>query len=222
MCEDRVSSTDYSAKPSVSFTLDAITTVGNTVLNVGLIRSSGTQYAAKVTFSTSDMTATAGKDYVVAQDRTVVLPGGRTSGSVEVSILRGHGTFQIAISKVEVECEVGAGVFNCPGDVGFPSFVIADINDGNNGGPSLDVLFDPKLSACRQEKSWGQLSRSVEWGTRYFTGGLGKLMMTDQYEVWICAKGDSCSPAGDMMCYVFNERLKKFEPLALNSRLHFV
>ena len=96
------------------------------------------------------------------------------------------------------------------------------INDGNNGGPSLDVLFDPKLSACRQEKSWGQLSRSVEWGTRYFTGGLGKLMMKDQYEVWICAKGDSCSPAGDMMCYVFNERLKKFEPLALNSRLHFV
>jgi len=222
VCEDRVSSTDYSAKPSVSFTLDAITTVGNTVLNVGLIRSSGTPYAAKVTFSTSDMTATAGKDYVVAEDRTVVLPGGRTSGSVEVSILRGHGTFQIAISEVEVECEVGAGVFNCPGDVVFPSFVIANINHGNYGGPSLDVLFDPKLSSCRQEKSWGQITRSREWGTRYFTGGLGRLMMKDLYEVWICAKGDACSPAGDMMCYVFHEGLNKFEPLALNSQLHFV
>ena len=152
MCEDRVSSTDYSAKPSVSFTLDAITTVGNTVLNVGLIRSSGTQYAAKVTFSTSDMTATAGKDYVVAQDRTVVLPGGRTSGSVEVSILRGHGTFQIAISKVEVECEVGAGVFNCPGDVGFLSFVIANINHGypcpSGAWDAFLMNPDPALCAC--------------------------------------------------------------------------
>jgi hypothetical protein len=152
VCEDRVSSMHYSAKPSVSFTLDAITTVGNTVLNVGLIRSSGAQYAAKVTFSTSDMTATAGKDYFVAQDRTVVIPGGRTSGSVEVSILRGHGTFQIAISKVEVECAVGTGVFNCPGDVGFPSFVIASINNGHPCPSGAWDAFsknpDPALCAC--------------------------------------------------------------------------
>jgi hypothetical protein len=78
------------------------------------------------------------------------------------------------------------------------------------------------MSGFRQEKSGGHITRSREWGTRYFTGGLGRLMMKDQNEVWICAKGDACSPAGDMECYVFNERLNKFEPLALYLRLHFV
>jgi hypothetical protein len=87
---------------------------------------------------------------------------------------------------------------------------------------SLHTFFDPDLSACRQEKSFTEITRASEWGTRYFTGGLGKLMKVEEYEVWICDKGDPCSPVGDMMCYVFNERLRTFEPLALHSRLQFV
>jgi len=88
---------------------------------------------------------------------------------------------------------------------------------------SLDTFLDSDLSASRQEKSFTEtITRAREWDTRYFTGGLGKLMKVKEYVVWICAKGDPCSPAGDMMCYVFNERLRTFEPLALNSRLHLV
>eukprot|EP00961_Rhodomonas_salina_P275427 3721165-Rhodomonas_salina.1 len=128
VCETQVSSTDYSARPSVRFASDAVIAVGNTVLSVALVRGSGTQYAVKVNFSTTDVTATAGQDYVVAQDRTVVIPGGRSSGSIDLVILQGHGTFQIAISTVEVECEVGAGAFNCQGEVGSPSVIVANIS----------------------------------------------------------------------------------------------
>ena len=73
VCEGQVSSFDYSAKlSSVRFATSVITTFENQVLNVGMVRSLGTQYAVKVVFTISDITTTEGKNYVVAQDRTVV------------------------------------------------------------------------------------------------------------------------------------------------------
>ena len=83
---------------------------------------------------------------------------------------------------------------------------------------SLDTLFDPNLSSCRQEHSWRQIRKIHD---RFVTGGLGKLLEEDKYEVWLCDNGDACAPVGDSMCYVYNERIDRFEPLALNSRLHF-
>jgi cysteine-rich repeat protein len=128
VCEGQVSSFDYSAKlSSVRFATSVITTFENQVLNVGMVRSFGTQYAVKVVFTISDITTTEGKNYVVAQDRTVVIPGGSSSGSFELIILQGQGTFQIAISRIQVECKAGAGVFNCQGDVGSPGVVIVTI-----------------------------------------------------------------------------------------------
>ena len=58
------------------------------------------------------------------------------------------------------------------------------------------------------------------WG-----GGLGKLMMLDKMAT--NRKSGSVTketPArvGDLMCCVYNERLFRFEPLALNSRSHIV
>ena len=89
---------------------------------------------------------------------------------------------------------------------------------------SLDTLFDPNPSSCRQERSWPEIveSRSREMDSRYVTGGLRKLTIFYEYEVWLCDNRDACAPVGDSMCYVYNERFERFEPLALNSRLRFV
>jgi len=86
---------------------------------------------------------------------------------------------------------------------------------------SLDTLFDPNLSSCRQEHSWQEITTPAMMDVRFFTGGLGKLMILDENEVWLCDNRDSCAPAGDMICYVYNEQLERFEALALNSRLQF-
>ena len=50
---------------------------------------------------------------------------------------------------------------------------------------------------------------------RFFTGGLGKLMILDENEVWLCDNRDSCAPAGDMMCYVYSEQLERFPSYSL-------
>ena len=39
------------------------------------------------------------------------------------------------------------------------------------------------------------------------TGGLGKLMTVDEYEVWLCDTKHECAPEGDMMCFTFNEKV---------------
>jgi hypothetical protein len=64
--------------------------------------------------------------------------------------------------------------------------------------------------------------KSLEWQTRYVTGGLGKLMTVGEYEVWLCDTKHECAPEGDMMCFTFNEKSMVFSPLGLNSDLQFV
>ena len=43
------------------------------------------------------------------------------------------------------------------------------------------------------------------------TGGLGNLLILNEYESWICVLNDLCSLGGDFyFCYVFQETTGKF------------
>jgi len=79
---------------------------------------------------------------------------------------------------------------------------------------------------CSLPASWREISQEER---RYETGGLGRLMIEDEYEVWLCDWNfhSNCEmmpywPTNDLMCFTYNERTKIFEPLGLNSQLHFV
>jgi hypothetical protein len=85
----------------------------------------------------------------------------------------------------------------------------------------IQELMDPSFSGCPLNSTWKEIISSRQLGSRYVTGGLGKLMTEDEYEVWLCDTMHTCAPQ-DMMCFTFNERAKVFEPLGLNSNLHFV
>jgi hypothetical protein len=54
------------------------------------------------------------------------------------------------------------------------------------------------------------------------TGGLGKLMVEDKYENWMCTIDHMCAPAGDYMCFVWGEVERRFIPWGLNSELKLV
>ena len=88
---------------------------------------------------------------------------------------------------------------------------------------TLSSLMDPAVSHCRLELSWKHILSDL----RFRTGGLGKLMVPDVFEVWVCDMMDPClktsaTAAGDAMCYAFNETSSFFVPLASNSRVRFV
>jgi len=80
---------------------------------------------------------------------------------------------------------------------------------------------------CRMNENWQHIASTEEVYARYRTGGLGKLMRADQFEVWICSLQPapdssplSCSiPQGDVMCYTFSEVHHVFVPWGLNSEL---
>eukprot|EP00286_Rhodomonas_abbreviata_P012636 CAMPEP_0181321976 /NCGR_PEP_ID=MMETSP1101-20121128/18982_1 /TAXON_ID=46948 /ORGANISM="Rhodomonas abbreviata, Strain Caron Lab Isolate" /LENGTH=732 /DNA_ID=CAMNT_0023429859 /DNA_START=58 /DNA_END=2256 /DNA_ORIENTATION=- len=88
-------------------------------------------------------------------------------------------------------------------------------------------------SACAETRPWPLLTASLKGG-RAFTGGLGKLLERGFYEVWICFKEHPCTAsfrnanhsngtalaggirpptnAADLMCFVYDEDGKRFEP----------
>ena len=53
-------------------------------------------------------------------------------------------------------------------------------------------------------------------------GGLGRKMIKDRYEVWVCKRGDRCATEDDFMCYVYDEKDRVFLPWAPNSDLNLV
>ena len=61
---------------------------------------------------------------------------------------------------------------------------------------------------------WSDLRNQMRAGSLVlFTGGLGLLMIEDEYEAWVCPRGDPCALGGDrFFCYVYNEQTAKFVP----------
>ena len=78
---------------------------------------------------------------------------------------------------------------------------------------------------CSIAQTWADILDSPDLKKRYRSGGLGKWMVPDEYEVWLCDGYDLCHgglSGKDMMCYAFNEKLRSFLPLGPNSKLKFV
>jgi len=98
---------------------------------------------------------------------------------------------------------------------------ICSAGAGGGGGGGIQDLMDASFAGCSLHQTWQDMIESSEWETRFATGGLGKMMEEDHYEVWLCDSQHACA-LGDMMCFTFNEQSMQFEPLGLNSHLKFV
>ena len=61
---------------------------------------------------------------------------------------------------------------------------------------------------CSLELTWPQIN--AQRRDAYSTGGLGMLMQTDLYEVWLCLRHHPCARPGDSFCFVFNEKTEVF------------
>ena len=70
--------------------------------------------------------------------------------------------------------------------------------------------------------SWRDLRRQFQAGSLMArTGGLGDLMIINEYESWICVLNDLCSLGGDFyFCYVFQETTEKFVAWDQHYKLH--
>ena len=69
--------------------------------------------------------------------------------------------------------------------------------------------------------SWADMRRRLDEGSLVVkTGGLGKLMVPEQFESWVCVRDDACALGGDyFFCYVFNEVTRLFVAWDQNSKL---
>jgi len=114
-------------------------------------------------------------------------------------------------------------------------------------GGNWEIDAELPVMACAETRPWPTLLELNMQGTMV-TGGLGHLMLLDEIEVWVCLhdKGDCLGdisniakdpthqdhgklpewakqykevPAGDSMCYVYHEQLRRFIPWSPNSAL---
>ena len=62
--------------------------------------------------------------------------------------------------------------------------------------------------------SWQELRQQYKAGSlKARTGGLGNLLIVNEYESWVCVFDDMCSLGGDyFFCYVFQETSETFVP----------
>ena len=72
---------------------------------------------------------------------------------------------------------------------------------------------------CSVSLTWKQLRNG--WSNYgYVTGGLGKLMIVDSFEVWLCASSPhQCAATNDPFCFTYSEVNSVFVPWGLNSTL---
>ena len=77
----------------------------------------------------------------------------------------------------------------------------------------------PVVHDCVLEKTWEQLR---ELGRVFTTGGLGREMVADEFEVWVCTRHSSCGSAAGAVCFTYREGLEVFVPWGLESELNFM
>ena len=70
--------------------------------------------------------------------------------------------------------------------------------------------------------SWSDLRQQYKSGSlQARTGGLGNLLIVNEYESWVCVFDDICSLGGDYyFCYVFQETGEKFVPWDQHFKLN--
>eukprot|EP00960_Hanusia_phi_P024492 721198-Hanusia_phi.AAC.3 len=76
---------------------------------------------------------------------------------------------------------------------------------------------------CLLTASWDDIVQELSSRSgKYIAGGMGALMEKGAKETWLCQYGHECAPAGDAMCFVYNEQTMAFEAWDLLSVLQLV
>jgi len=86
--------------------------------------------------------------------------------------------------------------------------------------PLVPTLFAPaRYRHCTFTLSWKQISLNItalENGD-VITGGVGKFLIPETMEVWLCVRHHPCSIQDEHFCYVYDEKQQVFVPWGLNS-----
>jgi len=172
--------------------------------------------------------------------------GGGTAGTPEVGCYeprctrRGDGWYDLEImdpSGVWRKCEqpsmpIGAvvgyeGAILCPDE--WQRFCHAPGSSSPTAGKTLaDAIghAENKYPECKEMRSWSEILSKNQYAgadpSLMSTGGMGKWMVVDKWEVWLCLTDNSCSAAGDPFCFTYDEVNQKFAPLGPNSELDLI
>eukprot|EP00960_Hanusia_phi_P067235 766579-Hanusia_phi.AAC.2 len=66
---------------------------------------------------------------------------------------------------------------------------------------------------CQMQHAWKVIVPSLAANVGTFKmGGLGRLMVRRELEVWVCSYDDACAKSGDAFCYIYDEQKKLFIP----------
>ena len=77
----------------------------------------------------------------------------------------------------------------------------------------------PAVEHCSLSLTWKQLRKGWS-GYGYVTGGLGKVMIVESFEVWLCASSPHpCAAPRDPVCFTYSEVDGIFVPWGFNSTL---
>ena len=72
---------------------------------------------------------------------------------------------------------------------------------------------------CAFDGTWAEVRDGVGKGVMQ-TGGLGKMMIDGEWEVWMCGSQLPCALAkNDWVCFTYNEIHGQFVPWGYNRRL---
>jgi len=118
------------------------------------------------------------------------------------------------------------GVLTCPAAWG--SFCAPPSYDSIRGMrtiPERLMEAKSKYGDCREERTWADLTTlqmDLTNPMKPRSGGLGKLMIKDKFEVWLCCFDNACSRPNDPFCYVFDEEAFIFAPWGYNSELEIL
>ena len=81
----------------------------------------------------------------------------------------------------------------------------------------------PHVAHCILELTWVQLRglKPVASSGAVSTGGLGKLLVMDEFEAWLCTTLSSCGGADGSVCFTFSEAREVFVPWGYARELNF-
>ena len=78
----------------------------------------------------------------------------------------------------------------------------------------------PHVAHCVLGLTWAQLRPGAVAGA-VSTGGLGKALVVDEFEAWLCSTLSSCGGAGGAVCFTFSEAREVFVPWGYARELNF-
>ena len=81
----------------------------------------------------------------------------------------------------------------------------------------------PHVAHCVLGLTWVQLRKlgPDAFAASASTGGLGKLLVLDEFETWLCSTLSSCVGAGGAVCFTFSEAREVFVPWGYARDLNF-